>query len=72
MTWLRKSTDTSAAAIPLALLFSYSETYFYSFAYQNSKVMLGKINSSSGTLVKKYEFSLNPATYAAAKLSDSA
>ena len=69
--WQSTSTDTSSTALPLALLFGSSEEYFYSFANQNSRVMLARVITKTGVLQKTYEFKLQAGTNAAAKISDS-
>jgi hypothetical protein len=52
--WLKISTDQASTAVPLAILFGSLETYFYSFAYQNSKVMISRISTSTGDPLKTY------------------
>lgn len=53
--WLRKSIDTTSSVQPLGMQWSSSTSYFYSGLYQNSKLMIAMIETSTGAVQWVYE-----------------
>ena len=54
--WLRYSSDVGGSVRHVGLSFSEIESYFYSYSYQNSKMMIARIGTATGTKQWVHEF----------------